>query len=64
MTAIFLLAYLPFHSLGYLYDQESNRTISLKAKKAHDIFLKVSESVDSLNWYGSLLSIQNASQKI
>ena len=30
----------------------------------HDIFLKVSESVDSLNWYGSLLSIQKASQKI
>ena len=32
--------------------------------KAHDIFLKFSESVDSLNWYGSLLSIQKASQKI
>ena len=32
--------------------------------KAHGIFLKVSESVDSLNWYGSLLSIQKASQKI
>ena len=30
----------------------------------HGIFLKVSESVDSLNWYGSLLSIQKASQKI
>ena len=26
-------------------------------------FLKVSESVDSLNWYGSFLSIQKASQK-
>ena len=26
-------------------------------------FLKVPESVDSLNWYGSLLLIQKASQK-
>ena len=40
---------------------ESNCFFKLKA---HDIFLKVSESVDSLNWYGSLLSIQKASQKI
>ena len=40
---------------------ESNFFISYKV---HDIFLKVSESVDSLNWYGSLLSIQKASQKI
>ena len=42
----------------------SNREQFLYTLKAHDIFLKVSESVDSLNWYGSLLSIQKASQKI
>ena len=59
-----LLAYLPSHSLGYLYDSESNREQFLYKLKAHDIFLKVSESVDSLNWYDSLLSIQKASQKI
>ena len=41
-----------------------NREQFLYKLKAHDIFLKVSESVDSLNLYGSLLSIQKASQKI
>ena len=39
------------------------RTISLLAKNSWH-FLKVSESVDSLNWYGSELSIQKANQKI
>ena len=43
-----LLAYLPSHSLGYLYDLESNRELFLYKLKDHDIFLKVSESVDSL----------------
>ena len=64
MKAMCLLAYLPSHSLGYLYDKESNKEQFLYKLKAHDIFLKVSESVDSLNWYGSLLSIHKASQKI
>ena len=64
MKAMFLLAYVPSHFLGYLYDKESNREQLLYKLKAHDIFLKVSESVDSLNWYGSLLSIQKVSQKI
>ena len=59
-----LLAYLPSHFLGYLYEWESNREQFLYKLKARDIFLKVSESVDSLNWYGSLLSIQKASQQI
>ena len=58
MKAMFLLAYLPSHTLGYLYDLESNREPFLYKLKARDIFLKVSKSVDSLNWYGSLLSIQ------
>ena len=52
MKAMFLLADLPSHSLGYLYDKESNREQFLYKLKVHDIFLKVSESVDSLNWYG------------
>ena len=64
MKAMFLLAYLPSHSLGYLYDKESNREHFFYKLKAHDIFLKVSESADSLNWYDSFLSIQKASQKI
>ena len=62
MKAMFLLAYQPSHFLGYLYDWESTRKQFLYKLKAHHIFLKVSESVDSLNWYGSLLSIQMASQ--
>ena len=53
---MFLLAYLLSHSLGYLYDEESNREQFLYKLKAHDIFLKVSESSDSLNWYGKRVS--------
>ena len=49
MKAMFLLADLPSHSLGYLYDREQ----FLYLLKARDVFLKVSEHVDSLNWYGS-----------
>ena len=40
MKAMFLLAYLPSHSLGYLYDLESNREQFLYKLKAHDIFYK------------------------
>ena len=38
MKAMFLLAYLLSHSLGYLYDYESNREQFLYKLKAHDIF--------------------------
>ena len=50
---MFLLAGLPSHSPECLYDKESNREQFLFSLKAGDIFIKVSESVDSLNWYGS-----------
>ena len=53
MKAMFLLACLPSHSPECLYDYESNREQFLFLLKACDIFLKVSESVDSLNWYAS-----------
>ena len=49
----FLLADLPSHSLECLFDKESNKEQFLFSLKARGIFLKVSESVDSLNWYGS-----------
>ena len=48
-----LFADLPPHSLECLYDKESNREQFLYSLKACNIFLKVSESVDSLNWYNS-----------
>ena len=49
MKAMFLLADLQSHSLECLYDLESNREQFLYSLKARDIFLKVSESMDSLN---------------
>ena len=51
MKAMFMLADLQSHSLECLYDWESSREQFLYSLKARDIFLKVSESVDSLNWY-------------
>ena len=54
MKVMSLLAGLLFYSLGCTYDLESNREQFLNLLKTHDIFLKVSETVDSLNWYGSL----------
>ena len=59
MRAMFLLADLPSHSLECLYDSESNRELFLVSLKACDISLKVSKSVDSLNWQGSKTSRYN-----
>ena len=53
MKAMFLPADLPSHSLECLYERESNRAQFLYLLNARDIFLKDSESVDSLNWYSS-----------
>ena len=60
---IFFVQKISFATFGVSIDDFFTRYAGL-GYSLHDIFLKVSESVDSLNWYGSLLSIQKTSQKI
>ena len=62
MQEMLLLVYLLFHSLGCLYDLESNREQFHYLLKACDIFLKDFESMDSLNLHSSQLSILKVNQ--